>query len=110
MFNNRCFEDEMNININMNDNNYDMNKNYDMNNYDMNGGYMNMSNMCDPIVEAPCERVCHREICHNVEHIQPVNTRIINHHIYHHTYRPCYTCCEENEVCNVYGPNPCSKM
>ena len=64
---------------------------------------------CGPIMEAPCERVCHREICHNVEHIQPVNTRIINHHVYHHTYVPCYTCCEENEVCNVYGPNPCCR-
>lgn len=60
-----------------------------------------------PIVEAPCERVCHREICHTVEHIQPINTRIINHHVYHHTFVPCYTCCEENEISNVYGPNPC---
>jgi hypothetical protein len=64
---------------------------------------------CGPIVETPCERVCHREICHNVEHIQPVNTRIINHHVYHHTYVPCYTCCEENEISNVYGPNPCCR-
>ena len=32
----------------------------------------------------------------------PVNTRIINHHIYKHTYSPCYTCTEENEICNVH--------
>ncbi len=81
MFNeNRCYEDEV-----------------------------NNLNMCAPIMEMPCERVCHREICHNVEHIQPINTRIINHHIYHHTYKPCYTCCEENEICNVYDQNPCTK-
>ena len=35
-------------------------------------------------------------------HVCPVNTRIINHHIYKHTYSPCYTCTEENEVCNVH--------
>lgn len=71
---------------------------------------MKISGMeCAPIYECPCERVCHREINHHVEHIQPVNTRIINHHVYHHTYKPCYTCCEENEICNVYDQNPCNR-
>lgn len=60
-----------------------------------------MSNMCPPIYECPKERCIHREIIHNVPHVVPINTRIINHHIYRHTYRPCYTCTEENEVCNV---------
>ncbi len=54
-----------------------------------------------PIYECPRERVIHREFVHEVPHVCPVNTRIINHHIYKHTYSPCYTCCEENEVCNV---------
>ena len=107
--NNRCYEDEVNININMDDpNTMNMGMNSNMNM----GTGMSMPSMsygCDPIVEAPCERVCHREICHNVEHIQPIKTRIINHHIYHHTYKPCYTCCEENEICNVYDQNPCTK-
>ena len=41
-------------------------------------------------------------------HVCPVNTRIVNHHIYKHTFSPCYTCCEENEVCNITEPcNPC---
>ena len=57
--------------------------------------------MCSPIVECPQERCIHREIIHEVPHVQPINTRIINHHIYRHTYTPCYTCTEENEVCNV---------
>ena len=102
---NRCYEDEVNINIDMNDNNNFMKNDKNMN---YNPG-MEMGYGCAPIVEMPCERVINREICHNVEHIQPINTRIINHHIYHHTFKPCYTCCEENDVCNIYDQNPCCR-
>lgn len=63
-------------------------------------------NTCPPVMECPCERVCHRQICYEVPHIIPVNTRIINHHIYKHTYQPCFTCTMEDEVCNVYD-NKC---
>ena len=63
--------------------------------------------MCQPIQECPQERVCHRYICYEVPHIMPCNTRIINHHIYKHTYTPCYTCCEENVVTNEYGQKCC---
>ena len=31
-------------------------------------------------------------------HVCPIRTRIINHHVFKHTYQPNYTCCEEN-VC-----------
>ena len=64
-----------------------------------------MPMMCSPIVECPQERCVHRQIIHEVPHIQPINTRIINHHIYRHTYSPSYTCTEENEVCNVNACN-----
>lgn len=57
--------------------------------------------VCPPVYECPQERVIHREIMHEVPHVCPINTRIVNHHIYRHTYSPCYTCCEENEICNV---------
>lgn len=57
---------------------------------------------CQPIMECPQERVCHRQMCYEVPHIIPINTRIINHHIYRHTYQPMYTCTMEDEVCNVY--------
>ena len=57
--------------------------------------------MCAPIYECPEERCIHKQIIHEVPHIKPINTRIINHHIYRHTYTPCYTCTEENEVCNI---------
>lgn len=60
-----------------------------------------------PIYECPQERVCHRYICYDVPHIMPCNTRIINHHIYKHTFVPEYTCCEENVCENVYGPRCC---
>lgn len=33
-------------------------------------------------------------------HVCPINTRIINNHIYKHTYQPRYTCTEENVVTN----------
>lgn len=61
-----------------------------------------------PIYECPTERVIHREFIHEVPHICPVNTRIVNHHIYKHTYSPCYTCQEENEVCNVNAGCGCN--
>lgn len=64
--------------------------------------------MCQPIQECPQERVCHRYINYEVPHIMPCNTRIINHHIYRHTYTPYYTSCEENVVSNVYDRNCCN--
>ena len=75
-----------------------------------NNGYDNtmcMSQMNPLVYECPEERCVHKQIIHEVNHIKPINTRIINHHIYRHTYTPCYTCTEENEVCNV---NACGPM
>lgn len=63
--------------------------------------------MCSPVHECPQERVCHRYLCYEVPHIMPCNTKIINHHIYRHTYTPYYTTCEENVVSNVYDQNCC---
>ena len=66
--------------------------------------------VCPPIYECPQERCVHRQIVHEVPHVCPINTRIINHHIYRHTYSPCYTCTEENDVCNVTEGCPCKFM
>ena len=60
-----------------------------------------------PIYECPQERVQHRFICYDVPHIMPCNTKIINHHIYRHTYQPLYTYCEENVCENVYERGCC---
>ena len=42
-----------------------------------------MSNMCGPIMEAPIEKCIQKNIVHEVEHICPINTKIINNHIFH---------------------------
>lgn len=62
-----------------------------------------------PLYEPPCCNVVQRQINHHVKHIQPIHTKIINNHIYHHSYVPCYSCEEENLCCDVYNPNPCCK-
>lgn len=96
MFLNRCYENET-MNNNMNMNNSMMAPNMAM--------CQPQSNMCPPVMECPQERVCHKETCYEVPHIIPINTRIINHHIYRHTYQPLYTCTMEDEVSNVYDNN-----
>lgn len=54
------------------------------------------------------ERVIHRTFVHEVPHVCPIKTRIVNHHVYKHTYRPEYSCCEENEVCNINCGSCCN--
>lgn len=53
------------------------------------------------------ERVINRTFVHEVPHTCPIHTRIINHHIYKHTYRPVYTCSEENVCSNVQCGSCC---
>jgi len=62
-----------------------------------------------PVYERPVERCVQRNFVHEVVHVCPVNTRIINNHIYRHTYRPEYTCCEENVVSNVGETGCCNQ-
>lgn len=38
-------------------------------------------------------------------HVCPIHTHVVNKHIYNHTYRPEYSCSEENVVVN----NDCNK-
>ena len=59
-----------------------------------------------PIIECPQIKIAHREIIHTVPHIQPIETKIINHHVYKHTIAPQYSCYEENVSMDVYEP-PC---
>lgn len=66
-----------------------------------------MSTMCPPIYECPQEKVCHRTINYEVPHMIPCHTRMINHHVYHHSYTPCYSYSEEDEYTNVYGNRCC---
>ena len=54
------------------------------------------------------ERVINRTFVHEVPHTCPIHTRIINHHVYKHTYRPVYTCSEENVCSNVECGSCCN--
>ena len=51
-------------------------------------------------IKCPIEKVCQRDIHHQVTHVQPVHTRIINRHIYNHCCVPHFTCSEENVCCH----------
>ena len=85
-------------NIDININNTNTNQNVNMNeNFD---GNFDMGMTTGPVVEPGRERVVQRNIVHEVKHVCPINTRIINNHIFRHTYQPRYTCCEENVVTN----------
>lgn len=64
----------------------------------------------DPIVETPIQKCLKRDICHDVQHVCPVHTKIINNHIYRHTYVPQYSCSEENVVTNIDPGSCCNFM
>lgn len=96
MFLNRCYENDPMVGQDMNPG---MNMNMAPN---MMGG---CCCDCPPVMECPQERVCHTTSCYKVPHIVPINTRIINHQVYHHTYQPFYTTTMEEEISNVYDNN-----
>jgi len=50
----------------------------------------------------PTKQKCiHKTIVHDVVNICPVHTKVINHHVYRHIYKPMYTCSEECTVSNI---------
>lgn len=73
---------------------------------------VNMSNngpQMMPSSDGVQQRVINRTFIHDVPHTCPIHTRIINHHVYRHTYRPVYTCSEEN-VCSNIECGSCSQF
>lgn len=107
MFNDRLRQEDIDININNSNSNINSNMNDNMNyNYNQMGDF-GMGDMMNPIVEPGRERVINRTFVHEVPHICPINTRIINNHVYKHTYQPRYTCCEENTCTNVQCGSCC---
>ena len=105
-----------NIDININNSNFNdnVNDNMNMNTYNDPGfamgntQMMNIGTIQGPIIEPGRERVIQRNIVHEVKHVCPMNTKIINNHIFKHTYQPHYTCCEENTVTNVQCGSCCN--
>ena len=100
MYNNEFFN-TMESNIN-GDNNY---VNQDM---DVDINMMNNTNTMPMNNNGVQERVINRTFVHEVPHTCPIHTRIINHHVYKHTYRPVYTCSEENVCSNVECGSCCN--
>ena len=72
-----------------------------------NNGMMNQVNFQQQMNEGVQERVINRTFVHEVPHVCPIHTRIINHHVYKHIYRPAYTCSEENVCSNVQCGSCC---
>ena len=91
---NNVVQNEMNVDIEMINSNNNMQP--------------QMTTVSSPIKEAMQEKCVHRTIYHEVPHVCPIRTRIINHHVYRHTYRPEYSCCEENTVSNVQCGSCCN--
>ena len=93
---------------NTNETNISGNNNYVNQEMDVNVNSMNMNNMMNSAgSNGVQERVVHRTFVHEVPHTCPIHTRIINHHVYKHTYRPVYTCSEENVCSNVQCGSCC---
>lgn len=62
---------------------------------------MDMNRTCmGQIVEPTINKCIEKEFYHEVPHVCPIHTHVINRHIYKHTYTPQYTCSEENQVIN----------
>ena len=95
-------------NINIDINNTNSNMNTFSNSFEDSSQNMNFGTVEGPIIEPGRERVVQRNIVHEVRHICPMNTKIINNHIFKHTYQPRYTCCEENTVTNVQCGSCCN--
>lgn len=107
MYNNNLFQNTTDTSINGNNNyvNNDNDLNVTMTNNDMSSGTPTGGCMNNGVRE----RVVHRTYVHDVPHTCPIHTRIINHHVYRHTYRPVYTCSEEN-VCSNVECGSCSQF
>ena len=102
---NEDFFQNINMESNINGNNNFVNQDMDVDIMMNNSQPMNNMPMNNNGVQ---ERVINRTFVHEVPHTCPIHTRIINHHVYKHTYRPVYTCSEENVCSNVECGSCCN--
>ena len=56
--------------------------------------------MCEQVIEPTITKCIEKDFYHEVPHVCPIHTHVINKHIYEHTYTPQYTCDEENVIIN----------
>lgn len=100
-----CYERDNDINNTFTAENMDVDMNIDVINNQKMPTPM-MGPVQSPIIEPVQERIVNRTILHEVPHVCPIRTRIVNHHVFKHTYQPSYSCCEEN-VCSEVQENSC---
>ncbi|MBR1717740.1 MAG: hypothetical protein IJ715_00555 [Bacilli bacterium] len=63
---------------------------------------MNMNGYMEPqVIEPTINKCIEKEFYHEVPHVCPIHTHVINKHIYKHTYRPEYSCSEECQNMNI---------
>ena len=75
----------------------------------MMGGCCRQPQMEQCVMEPTITKCIEKEFYHEVPHVCPIHTHVINRHIYNHSYTPQYTCSEENQVCNIDN-GPCCKF
>ena len=78
-------------------------------NQPMMGGCCRQPQMEQCVMEPTITKCVEKEFYHEVPHVCPIHTHVINKHIYNHSYTPQYTCSEENQVCNIDN-GPCCKF
>jgi len=106
MFRNSCYDRQNQMNNEFNAENMNVDIDVEMNNNNMMGNMASPATTQGPVMEPMRERQVHRTIMHDVQHVCPIRTRVINHHVFSHTYRPAYSCCEEN-VCSEIQCGSC---
>jgi hypothetical protein len=67
---------------------------------------------CDPcavVTEPTITKCVQKEFMHEVKHVCPIHTHVVNKNVYTHTYVPQYSCSEENQMIDV-GCGSCSNF
>lgn len=59
----------------------------------------------EQVMEPTITKCIEKNFMHEVPHVCPMHTHVINKHIYNHTYTPQFTCSEETQIIN----NDCGK-
>lgn len=72
-------------------------------NRQMNMGMMPQGQCCmeQQVIEPTITKCIEKEFYHEIPHVCPIHTHVINKHIYKHTYTPQYTCSEECQTVNL---------
>ena len=60
------------------------------------------------VIEPTITKCIEKEFYHEVPHVCPIRTRIINHHVYKHTYRQTHSCCSEDKITNLQCGSCCN--